>query len=514
MIRLLALLAAAALAAPAAAQVPRITGDADDPAVRVVRAVLERGNYVWIDRDTILGDDFRAPGDLVVYDAEVRLEGTVLGSVAVIGGDFWIRPGARVGGAIGAVQGGVYPAGLAIVARDSIFLQDPRTRVTIRTVPAGADSLPDVDITADTAADGRYTAEVDIRPPPRPNLFAPTSGPTPTYDRVNGVTLQVGASVRLTPERGGARLTPWLAYRFEQPDHWAGGVGWNIPLRVQGLRLRGELSRATRTNDGWIYGDLANSVRALGFGRDYRNYHDADVARVTVERPIGTALVAGETWLGPRVGVQVSRDRSLTAQEPWSLFNRGGLARENPPVVEGTIVSLLAGTELHWRAPTTTFVGSVDVEHGLAGAGDAEFTQVVAAGLYRTRALRTHQLRFYARAMAPLGGGDAPPQRFGILGGSGTLPTEPIGAFRGDHLVFVESAYLIPIRRLIFPVVGSPAIEMTHAVGAAWVGGDEPVWVQNAGAGIVFALLTAHVVVDPARPDDPQITFGVSIPQR
>ena len=503
-LRRLLLVAAAALTAlapPAAAQVPQISGDDQSRAAQIGREILGRAQYVWMDRDTVLGPDFVAPGDLVIYDAEVRLEGNVEGSVLVMGGDFWIRPGGRVGGRIAVLEGGVYPSGLAILERDSIFLADPRSGVRIETRPG--------------AREGEYVAVAEITPPPRPPFFAPTVGPFPSYDRVNGLTLHASANIRPTRDPDGPVVNLWGSYRFEQENKLGGGVRWRVPLRVQGLQLTGEASRATRTNDAWIRGDVANSVRALVLGRDYRDYWDADVLRVMVERPEGKPLIAGESWLGPRLGVQMSRDRALPVQAPWALLDREGLERENPAALEGTLVSLLAGADYRWRGMSSNFFGDLNLEYAPPGAGDAEFAQVLAQADYRTRALRMHQLRVYVRAMAPLGGNDAPPQRRGILGGGGTFPTEPIAFFRGDHLVFIESTYVIPVTRVVLPVVGSPSLEAVHTVGAAWMGGAEPEWVQNAGAGVIFALARARVMINPAdRPLAPRFSFGFYIPQQ
>lgn len=502
-LRRMVLAAAALLGAvqAAGAQVPRISGDDESRAAEVGREILARDQYVVIDRDTILGPAFRAPGDLVVYDAEVRLEGNVEGAVLVLGGDFWIRPGGRVGGPIAVLSGGVYPSGLAILERDSIFVSNPRGGVEVATRPTGVD--------------GEYEAVVELRAPPRPAFFAPAVGPFPSYDRVNGLSLHASANLRPTRERDGPVINVWGSYRVEQANKLGGGARWRIPVGAQGLQVRGEASRATRTNDAWIRGDVANSVRSLVLGRDYRDYWDADVLRLMLDRPAGTPLIAGETWLGPRIGFQLSRDRALPAQGPWALLDREGLDRPNPAALEGTLVSLLAGTHFRWQGTSTLFVGDLNLEHAPEGLGDAAFTQALFVGDYRTRALRTHQLRVYVRAMAPLGGNAAPPQRRGILGGGGTFPTEPIAHFRGDHLVFIESSYIIPVTSVVLPIIGSPSLEAVHTAGAAWVGRAEPEWVQNAGAGVIFALARLRVVVNPAdRPLAPRFSIGFYIPQQ
>jgi hypothetical protein len=500
----LGLVCAALLAcAPAAAraQIPEISGDDHSEAARVAREIVARGTYLWIDRDTVLGPEFQAPADLVVYDAEVRLEGNVQGSVLVLGGELWIRPGGRVGGPIAVLGGGFYPSGLAIIERDSVFFADPRAGVEIETRPTGRE--------------GEYVAVTEITHPPRPAFFAPAVGPFPSYDRVNGLTVHASANIHPTREPDGPVFTLWGSYRFEQANKLGGGLRWRVPLGIQGLRLTGEASRATRTNDAWIRGDVANSIRSLVLGRDYRDYWDADVFRALVDRPVGKPLIAGETWLGPRAGFQISRDRALPTQSPWALLNREGLERENPAALEGTIVSLLAGTRFSWRGTSTSFDGDLNLEHAVEGLGDAGFTQALFTGDYSTRALRTHVLHVTARVMSPIGSNDAPPQRRGILGGGGTFSTEPIAFFRGDHLVFIESSYVIPITSIVLPYVGTPSLEAVHNIGAAWVGSDEPEWVQNAGAGVIFALVRARVLINPAdRPLEPRFSFGFYIPQQ
>jgi hypothetical protein len=497
---LAAAFAVASAASPAAAQRPEIAGADTGSAARVAREVLARESFVWIDRDTVLGPDFRAT-DLVVHDAEVRLEGVVEGTVVILGGDLWIRPGGRVGGRIAVLSGGVYPSAHAAVERDSILFPDPRTAVVVETV--------------DDAAGAGHRVSVRLAPPPRPPLVSPVLTALPTYDRVNGVTVRLEALVRPGRRDEGPVLHAWLAYRALQEHPVGGGVRWAIPVGTQGVHLTGEASRATRTNDGWIFGPVANSVRALAVGSDYRDYWDADVLHVGVERRQERPLIAGESWLGPALGVRLSRDRSLPERSPWALSGRGRLARENPAVHDGTVVSLLAGARHARRAATSEFSGSVAVEHAPRAPAGSAFTQALVEGTYGARALRTHQLRVELRGMAPLGGTEPPPQRRGILGGSGTLPTEPIARFRGDHLFFVASTYAVPVPALALPVVGSPALEALHRVGAAWVGRDEPDWVQNAGLGLSFAFLAVRVWVSPAaRPPRPHLDLALSIPQR
>jgi hypothetical protein len=495
-LRRLCLFAAVLLALPAGpvrAQEVRISGDDRSPAAQLAREILARNNYVRIDRDTTLPADFRAPGDLVIYDAEVRLEGQVEGSVAVFNGQLFIRPRSRIGGDIAVIGGDVYTSALATTGR--IIYPDPRTQVALAEDSAGG-----------TPGEVRLT-------PPRPKRFVTfLPSPYPSYDRVNGLTASLGARFLLARTDSGPRVDTWVSYRQENPDRLGGGARVDLPLGTQNLRVVGEASRQTRTNDAWIRNDLSNSLAFAVRGSDYRDYYDADRASLLLTRPLGKPLTAGESWLSPRVGVQWERARSLeTRDDLWTLFDDDDEDRVNPPVLEGEIVSALVGADLRWQGRISGFTGGAHLEYAIPGASDAEFAQVLVDGRYTTTAFRTHIVDVHFRGMMPVGGDDAPPQRFGILGGSGTLPTLEVADFRGDHLAFIEAVYAVPIRWIELPYLGVPNIEVLYATGAAWTD-DMPEWVQNPGVGLDFTLARVRFYIDPAT-DETQLSFNFSIPR-
>lgn len=479
-------------ALPAVAQRVEVRGDDRSRAADVAREILARGRYLRIDRDTVLPATFAAPADLVIYDADVRLEGSVAGSVAVIGGHFYLRPSARVAGEIAVIDGGVYPSRLA--QHGAISESNPSTVV----------------VRSDTSrAPGDTTLVGTVIGPPLPSAVR-LLALTPTYDRVNGVTVAAGAQYRFSPDPGAGRVSAIVSYRNRQENHIGGRVKLEMPLGVQSLRLEAEASRATLTNDEWQRGDLSNTLSAAIRGRDYRDYYDADRASLFVTRPVGKPIIAGESWLGPRVGVQVERARSLETEPDLPSLTGSGLDRFNPPVLEGTIVSAIAGASLRWRGRTVQFDGYGQVEQGF---GDAEFTHGSAWADFFTTTFRLQTLHIHARTLLPLAS-SAPPQRFGILGGPATLPTTSIGRFRGDHLVYVGSEYAIPLpRKLAVPLLGEPSLEFVHSIGAAWTD-DAPNWVQNVGGGVRFFLARAGVVVNPAAEDlDPAIYWMFSAPR-
>ena len=103
----------------------------------------------------------------------------------------------------------------------------------------------------------------------------------------------------------------------------------------------------------------------------------------------------------------------------------------------------------------------------------------------------------------------APPQRFGYLGGGGTLPTFDLLSLGGDHLLFVESLYHIPIDRIVIRYVGSPVFSLHHAMGSAGVG-SLPRYEQNVGARLTVAAIRLDYVVNP-RNKDSKFSVGLAL---
>jgi hypothetical protein len=483
------------LARPLAAQDVRISGDDRSPAAQLARDILARGNYLRLDRDTVLPAGFHAPGDVVIFDADVRLEGTIDGSVAVIGGNFFIRPRAVVKGDVALIGGDIYTSALATTGQ------------ILETRPGSQVALPGDSASEDTAA---YAAR--IVPPARPPMFALATRPLPAYDRVNGLTLTAGARILPTRNDSGPRVGVWASYRFENPDKLGGGARVFLPLGVQDVQLVAEASRGTRTNDAWQRGILSNSISVFTTGRDYHDYWDSDLVRVMVTRPLATPLIAGESWLNPRIGMQWSQDRSLRAKHVFSIWQSNDKDRVNPPVLEGTLVSAFAGAEVRTVGRVSELVVDAQVERAIPEWSDASFTQIVGEATYTATTFRTHTLRVYLRGATPLGT-DAPPQRFMILGGPSTIPTEGVGHFRGDHLAFVDARYGVPLPVMV-PFVGAPNLTAAYVAGAAWDTDDSPPWTQDIGAGLAFRLASAMLFADPKKGlDKARLVVTVAIPR-
>lgn len=480
----------------AAAQRVHLKSRVEHPSVEALRSVLEAESYRLIDRDTVIPAAARLPGDLVVVGATARLDGMVEGSVVVVGGTLYLRPGSRVGGRVVSVGG--------IVLRS--------TRAT-----AGDTLSVPVEVEVSLArSDGDYTLRLDP-PPPAPRLrpaglfgLAP-----PVYERVNGLSVRGGAGLRL----GADSLAPVLKLiGAVRTARWS--PGGTVTLAAP-LGRRAELilaaGRETRSSDHWIRGTLENSAAAFLVRSDGRDYYDSDFALLALASRAVPPLIPGETFIAPALELRVERDRSLRTRDVFTLFDDEPW-RLNPPITEGRIASIVPSAEVGWRGANAAAGVTAGVEIGRllpygSGVDETNFAQLVADGRWSMVSLWHHTIAVRAHLLQPLGSGEIPPQRWSSVGGSGTLPTLDYDAMRGDHLIFIESGYAIPLPRLSLPVVGAARLGLRHAVGSAWRSHEpSPRWTQNLGAGLEFSALYLYLYIDPSGDSSAVLNYGVSLP--
>lgn len=478
----LALLLAALVPSTAAAQRLRVEGDVAHPAAEALRRIVAAEQYRVVSRDTLIPAESQIQGDLVIVGSDVRLAGAVQGSVVVLEGSLFLRPGSRVVGSVISARGA--------------YLSSTRAEVgDTLSVPAeiGVEVVREGDV---------YTVRF-VPPPPRPILeregifgFA-----VPSYDRVNGVTLGFGLRRVFVSDTLSASVGATATYHTARKSP-GGRVELLAPLGERHY-VAVRAARETQTVDAWIRGNLANSAAALFLRSDIRNYFESDYVALRAWRAAPQSLDEGTSFLAPHLELRASRDRSLRARNVWTVLQRDEPWRENPDVFEGTLTSLLPGFGAGWRGITAEFASDVTLEWAFPSPvgrswGERQFLQLVGDGQWQMLALGSHTLAVRSHLMKTLSQ-HPPPQRWGLLGGTGTLPTLDDGALRGDNLVFVESTYGVPLQAITAPVIGSPTVVLRHAIGSAWLSGEEGgPWTQNLAAGLQFNLFNALVYVDPA----------------
>lgn len=352
----------------------------------------------------------------------------------------------------------------------------------------------------------------------------------PTYDRVNGLALPWGPKLTLGEEK--FQLDGLVTYRSNLGKWDPSLEGFARPGDANELTFYA--GRGTFTNDAWIRSDLANSLAALGVGSDSRNYFRADRATARFTH----TLTTGAFTLTPFIGGNFERDWSTGSiaplKSPWSFFGRKGvlkMKRANPRVKTGHISSFLAGSGIAVSRGGVDAKLDASVEHSFKTSLTADcsgfptdaacalapldFTQFTLHSEVDFATFGSQTFSFLGHAV--LGTSSiAPPQRFAYLGGSGTLATVNLLALGGDHLLYVQADYVVPLDRIQLPMVGPPFIGLRYSAGNAGQGNLPPL-IQNLGVGAGVSLFRVDYSIDPARNRSPlsrksALSFGLSLP--
>jgi hypothetical protein len=226
--------------------------------------------------------------------------------------------------------------------------------------------------------------------------------------------------------------------------------------------------------DEEIVGSVENTLAALFFEDDYRDWYDGQGARIF------------GAWRWSRhwkvdAGAVVQDERPLANETDWSVFGGDEDFRVNPEAARGTrhgaSIAFTHDTRPHPVREGIPFIGEVDRSnhdvvrlswHGAGGplGGDFDF------GLLRLDArgfLKLAPSQFLAaRIVAATATGDSlPPQETLFSGGVGTLRAHPHKGDRGDRLLLANLEYSIDVWNAIQAMV-------FFDVGRAWFDDDHP----------------------------------------
>ena len=270
-------------------------------------------------------------------------------------------------------------------------------------------------------------------------------------------------------------------------------IGVEQPLtRAPYLALGGRVYRVTDTQDRGLVNDVENTLSALLFRQDYRDYFQRQGSE-------GYARLAWGADNSVRAGFRVDDLDPLPAfRSSWSLFGGTQAFRPNPAVPSGTLhqfaLALKTSSRAHRAAPqpgmdlTLTF----DEAGGSLG-GDFRFSRASAEHRWTTKiapGVWLNQRAAYGLRLA----GEVPPEFLYYVGGVGTLRGYEFKQFGGDRFYLYNVEYAANLGRHIAPfdrdemLRGVELVLFTEA-GKAWTGGAAgeagsaaPAW--DAGAGV------------------------------
>ena len=426
------------------------------------------GTYTLWASDTVLADEQRVDGDLLILQSSARIAGTVDGNVYVVDGDLFLRPGAEIAGDILVIGGGFYSS----------------TRATVR---GTTDYHPSLSFAVVPEA-GAYRIYLAEEPLPVFEFHGLYGFGLPTYQRVDAVTLSWGATLRVT----GWSWRPDLSFdgRFLTGRSRFEGTVRQFWYPSRKLQFGWELERATRNNEDWIWGTLVNTISYFFAGEDVRNYYTADRAALTVERPPGAGLA-------PSFTAQYEKSDSLQAQDYFVVFRNDSI-QPNPPVDPGSIFSGIFSLTHRTRRGDPGVNARLLFEGAAAdldSAGNFGFLLAEARGRWDQPTVAGQQVKVFLQARGDLAG-TLPEQRWSAFGGVGTLPTFRALEFRGPRLLFGGVSYFIPL----LPWASESAFInfVAHARGGAtWTEEGSSGFRSNLIFGLRIFFAEAGVAIDP-----------------
>jgi hypothetical protein len=438
---------------------------------------------------------------LIVLGRTVVVEGTVHGDLIVVGGDLYMHPGGQIDGKAVAIGGGVYESGLAHVTGGVSAFRD----FTYDIAPVGTGysltyrSLSETGRGRALRAAGLYGLLI------------------PIYDRSNGLSLPIGAE--LTTLDGRLLIEPRVTYRSQlgRIDPWMLVTG---NLR-RGLTLVGSIGRSTYSNEAWINSDIINSLTVIAAGDDARNYFRATRGEASIVWKTDSAARIFTSYIGGRGEHALTVRPGVDASGgPWSFSGRRDtedMLRPNPPVDNGVIASVITGTAVEWTADDIAAKAALGLElarftpdsiAGLPMGGSRNFVQATFDGAISFPTFGLQSLRFEGHAVVTTHG-TTPRQRWGYLGGPGTLSPLDMLELGGDQLIYVDGRYSIPLQRLQLPFVGAPLATLRAAFGGAG-DGHIPTIHQAIGARLSLSVLYVEFMIDPATRHG-RFGFGLSV---
>ncbi|MEP6732991.1 MAG: hypothetical protein ABJE10_20275 [bacterium] len=436
--------------------------------------------------------DSTVTSTLIVLGRPTYLASHVQGDVIVVGADLFLRPGAEITGRAVAIGGTV-------------------ALTTLGHAVGGTESFRDETYVATSQGNEHSLTFRALEAKDRIPLLQPAGLQglmMPAYDRVDGLSLPVGAL--LTLGDAAVEVQPAVTYRSR-----LGKFDPSVVLRIKpgsDTRFEGYAAIDTRTNDSWNYADLINSATTFFAGSDTRNYFRSKIGEGRLFTLIQGEGVAFEPFIGARYErvspiTAAGNVYSVTGHKDVELEH---IRRINPLVEAGDISSALIGAELHDTAGVVTSRVRANVEQSFKTVpGTKNFTQITLDGRLGFPTFKTQRLDFRAHAVATVGD-SVPKARYAYLGGSGTLPVLELLELGGTKLLFVESSYTLPLEFVLLPKIGSPVVTLRHMMGSAGVA-SLPSLEQEIGVGIGLSALHFDMNTDVNRNRGTKFGVGISL---
>ncbi|MBI5021231.1 MAG: BamA/TamA family outer membrane protein [Ignavibacteriales bacterium] len=263
------------------------------------------------------------------------------------------------------------------------------------------------------------------------------------YNRVEGLFLGLNFPQKYYWDDHHMSLFASGGYGFKS-HKWRGGIGaaQQFGTNETLFEIGVEGHTLTDTHDEWLLDLDENNLAAFLLRYDYRDYYERR----------GASAWTGiyKRWQKSDLQFQISYRndsyKSLENTTNWSIFGTDRIFRENLPINDGRMHSLLATLHFHSTESRKlltggwSFSGSAELA-GNAFGGDFDFNS------YTIDLRRYQPISKYNNLNIRLRGssatGDLPLQKQFSLGGLSTLPAYRFKEFNGNRMLLLNAEYVV-----------------------------------------------------------------------
>lgn len=388
---------------------------------RVERALNENPSAV-IFGGTEIPSDSTHRGPLYVADGSLVVSGMVYGEIIVIGGDLSLRGKSSVMGETLVIGGKIFSSKLASI-RGEIEVYD--FTLSVEHTDEGY-----VVSRGETLKKGGISLELRGF---KGFGFEP-------YNRVDGLPLKLHAVLKNEDSRLPWQLQLKTMYRIAA-HRWGWDARWEAGTMWERYRFGVGYSQKTVTNDLYRMSDFENTIAAIFFSEDFRNYYEKEAVEGWFELQLLRDLSLG-------VRFETADNRSRPTMAEFSIFGWNKEFRENPPVDEGRSNSMSIVVTHDSRdnemAPESGWYNRLIIEKAGDGlGGDFDFTR------YEVQLRRYnrigHRVNLDFRLFFHYGADPLPTIRHLSFGGVGGLRGYPDSIAGGDRVLLgsAEFRYLV-----------------------------------------------------------------------
>jgi len=300
------------------------------------RAVIEEVLRAWNDSTAVrligqaeIPAGTTVTGHVAVFRGILQVAGTIDGPVTVINGNAILLPGGRitggvlvVGGRLVVQEGGVHEGDareywdIAPVYRDRdglLAVREPHNFTDLGTAEASFD-LGEVRATVHASTGGTYN-RVEGFPLALGPEFAWRPGPS---DRLR---LDLTGIVRTTTDQAGIRRD--FGYRTRLDWRNLGEIGFGAGIEAYSIVTAIEEQNLSLAESGWS---------SVLLQRDYHDYYDNQAYG-------GYLFIEPARQFKVQFSLRRDRERTVRANDPWSLFRNTSTWRSNPLIDDGHFVT-------------------------------------------------------------------------------------------------------------------------------------------------------------------------------